>query len=71
MDIKELMENIRADLRDRPNSHFSEIYVRSVERGASGAMVRRALSGMLERDEIRVEDGKWRMSAPVERRKSA
>jgi hypothetical protein len=71
MDMEDVMENIRADLRERPDSHFSEIYVRSVERGASGATVRRALSGMLQRDEIRITDGKWRLIAPVQRRKSA
>jgi hypothetical protein len=71
MDINELVENIRVDLRERPDRHFSEIYVRSMQRGASGAAVRRALSGMLERDEIRIRDGKWRLIAPVERRKSA
>jgi hypothetical protein len=28
MDRKELMNKIRSDLRERPNSHFSEIYFR-------------------------------------------
>ena len=71
MDTRELMENIRADLRERPNSHFSEIYFRSVEHGASSATVREALTEMLQRDEIRITDGKWILIAPVERRKSA
>jgi hypothetical protein len=28
MDRKELMNKIRADLRERPNSHFAAIYFR-------------------------------------------
>ena len=71
MDTKELMKNIRADLRERPNSHFSEIYFRSVEHGASSTTVREALTEMLQREEVTTRDGKWRLSAPVERRKSA
>jgi hypothetical protein len=33
--------------------------------------VREALTEMLKRDEARINEGKWRLIAPVERRKSA
>jgi plasmid stability protein len=71
MDMKEIMEKVRADLRKLPNSRFSEVYIRTVEHGASSVEVREALTEMLKRDEVRIEDGKWRLIAPVERRKSA
>jgi hypothetical protein len=71
MDMKEIMERVRADLRDRPDSHFSEVYFRTIKHGASSALVGEALTEMMKRDEVRIKDGKWRLIAPVERRKSA
>jgi hypothetical protein len=71
MDMKEIVEKVRADLRERPNSRFSEVYFRTFEHGASSVEVREALTEMVKRDEVRIEDGKWRLTAPVERRKSA
>jgi hypothetical protein len=70
MDMKDVMNHIRAELREQPDSHFSEIYFRTIEHGASSANVREALTEILKRDEVRVKDGKWRLVAPVERRKS-
>jgi hypothetical protein len=71
MDMKDVMNHIRKELREQPGSRFSEIYLRTVEHGASGANVREALTEMLKRDEIRINEGQWRLIAPVERRKSA
>ena len=71
MDMKDVRNSVREELREQPDSHFSGIYFRSVKRGASGANVREALTEMLKRDEVRIKDGKWRLIAPVERRRSA
>jgi hypothetical protein len=71
MDMKDVMNHVREELRAQPGSRFSEIYLRTVEHGASGANVREALYEMLKGDELRIKDGKWRLVAPVERRKSA
>jgi hypothetical protein len=71
MDMKEVMEHVRGDLRERPDSHFSEVYFRTLKRGATSTEVHTALYEMLKRDEVRIKDGKWRMIARVERRKSA
>jgi len=71
MDMKDVMNQVREELRKQPDSHFSEVYIRTVEHGARGTDVRVALYEMLKRDEVRVKEGKFRMIAPVERRKSA
>jgi hypothetical protein len=71
MDLKDVMNHVREDLREQPDSHFSEIYLRTVEHGAKSADVFEALTEMLKRDEVRIKDCKWRLIAPVERRKSA
>jgi hypothetical protein len=71
MDMKDVMNQVREDIRKQPGSHFSDVYLRTVERGASGGDVRAALYEMLKRDEVRIKDGKFRMIAPVERRRSA
>jgi len=71
MDMKDVMNQVREELRKQPDSHFSEVYLRTVEQGARGTEVRAALYEMLERDEVRIIGGKWRLIAPVERRKSA
>jgi hypothetical protein len=71
MDMKDVMKHVREGLREQPDSHFSEIYFRTVERGASNANVRDALAEILKRDEVRIKDGKWRLITRVERRKSA
>jgi hypothetical protein len=33
MDMKDVMNHIREDLREQPDSHFSEIHFRTVKRG--------------------------------------
>jgi hypothetical protein len=71
MDMKDVMNHVREDLRERPDSHFAEIYFRTVKHGASGAEVRQAITEILKRDEVRIKDGKWRLIAPVERRRVA
>ncbi len=71
MDMKHVMEWVRADLRERPYSHFSDVYFRIRERGASSTNVHTALYEMLKRDEVRIKDGKWRLMAAVERRKAS
>jgi hypothetical protein len=65
MDMKRVMEWVRADLRERPDSHFSDVYFRILERGASSTNVHTALYEMLKRDEVRIKDGKWRLMAAV------
>ena len=35
MDMKEVMDHVRGDLRERPYSHFSEVYFRILERGTA------------------------------------
>jgi len=67
MGRKELMNKIRADLRERPNSHFSEIYVRVTANKIGSAEVHNALYELLKRDEISPRGGKW--SLLEERRK--
>jgi len=59
MDMKEVMDHVRGELRERPDSHFSEVYFRILERGASSTNVHTALYEMLKRDEVRIKDGKW------------
>jgi hypothetical protein len=71
MDMKEVMEHVRGELRERPDSHFSEVYFRILGRGASSASVHTALYEMLKRDEVKVKEGKWRLAAPVERRRAS
>ena len=31
MDMKQALEHVRGDLRERPGSHFSEVYLRIME----------------------------------------
>jgi hypothetical protein len=69
MDRKELMSTIRADLRERPNSHFSEIYFRVTANRVSSTEVHNALYELLKRDEISTTGGKWRLLE--ERRKAS
>jgi hypothetical protein len=71
MDMKEVMEHVRGELRKRPDSHFSEVYLRILECGASSTNVHNALYEMLKRDEVKVKLGKWRLAAPVERRRAS
>jgi hypothetical protein len=71
MDMTDIMNHVREELREQPDINFSEIYFRTVEHGVSSADVRDALVEMLSRNEIRIEDGKWRLASSVERRKSA
>jgi hypothetical protein len=71
MDMKDVLNHVRQELRARPDSHFSEIYIRTLKQGASSTEVREALAEILKRDEVRIDDGKWRLIAPVERRRSA
>jgi hypothetical protein len=71
MDMKDVLNHVREELRERPDRYFSEIYFRTVEHGANSANVFEALTEMLKRDEVRIKDCKWRLIAPVERRKSA
>jgi hypothetical protein len=69
MDRKELMNKIRADLRERPNSHFAEIYFRVTANRVSSTEVHNALYELLKRDEIGTRGGKW--SLLEERRKAS
>jgi hypothetical protein len=71
MEMKDVLNHVREELREQPDSHFSEIYFRTVKHGASIMEVREALVEILKRDEVRIKDGKWRLIAPVERRRSA
>jgi hypothetical protein len=71
MEMKDVLNHVREELRERPGSHFSDIYFRTVKHGVSGTEVSEALTEILKRDEVRIKDGKWRLVAPVERRKSA
>jgi len=68
MDRKELMNKIRADLRERPNSHFSEIYFRVTANRVSSTEVHNALYELLKRDEISTTGGEWRV---IEERRKA
>jgi hypothetical protein len=71
MDMKDVLEHVRRDLRKRPDSHFSEVYFRIRERGASSTDVHAALYEMLKRDEVATTSGKWRLVAPIERQKAS
>jgi hypothetical protein len=68
MDRKELMSKIRMDLRERPNSHFSEIYFRVTASRVSNTEVHNALYELLKKDEISTTGGKWRL---IEQRRKA
>jgi hypothetical protein len=59
MERKELMSKIRADLRERLNSHFSEIYFRVTVDRVSSTEVHNALYELLKSDEISTRGGKW------------
>ena len=61
MDRKEFMSKIRVDLRERPNSRFSEIYFRVTANKVSSAEVHNAFYELLKRDEISTTGGKWRL----------
>jgi hypothetical protein len=71
MEMKDVLNHVREGLRERPDSHFAEIYFRTVKHGASCTEVSEALTEILKRDEVRIKDGKWRLIAPIERRRSA
>jgi hypothetical protein len=71
MDMKEVMQHVRTDLRARPDSHFSEVYLRILKRGASSTNVHTALYEMLKRDEVKIKEGRWRLVAPIERRRAS
>jgi hypothetical protein len=68
MDMKEVMERVRADIRERPNSHSSEIYFRVIESKVTSSEVHNALYELLKRDEVATTNGKWRL---LEERKKA
>ena len=68
MDRKELMNEIRVDLRERPNSHFSEIYFRVTANRVSSTELHNAIYELLKRDEISTTGGKWRL---IEERRKA
>ena len=70
MEMKEVLENVRGDLRARPDSHFSDIYMRLIDRKVKSSDINTALYEMLERDEVRIKEGKWRLAAQVERRRA-
>jgi hypothetical protein len=59
MDRKDLMNKIRADLRERPNSHFSEVSFRVTANKVSSTEVHNAFYELLKRDEISTRGGKW------------
>ena len=61
MDMKEVMERVRADIRERPNSHSSEIYFRVIGSKVTNTEVHNALYELLKRDEVATTNGKWRL----------
>jgi hypothetical protein len=63
MDMKEILDRVRADLQKRPNSHFSEVYFRVTKNKVSSTEVRNALYELLKRDEVATTNGKWRLLA--------
>jgi hypothetical protein len=68
MDMKEIMEKVRADLRERPNSHFSDVYFRVTGNKVTSTELHNALYELLKRDEIATTGGKWRL---LEQRRKA
>jgi predicted ATP-dependent Lon-type protease len=58
---KEIMDKVRTALRERRNSHFSEVYFRATEHKISSIEVHKALYEMLKRDEAVTTNGKWKM----------
>lgn len=71
MDIDEVMEQVRKELRASPDSNFSELYFRILECGASISDAHIALYEMLKRDEVITTSGKWRLARPSERRRAS
>jgi len=71
MDMKQVLEHVRGDLRERPDSHFSEVYLRILKGGTSGADVRTALYEMLKRDEVKIKEGEWRLVALLQQRRAS
>jgi hypothetical protein len=69
MDMKKTMHEVRADLRERPNSHFSEVCVRLRKNNVGVTEVHNAFYELLKRDEIAGTNGKWRLLE--ERRKAS
>jgi len=68
MDMKEIMEKVRADLREQLNSLLSEVYFRVIENKVTSTEARNALYELLKRDEVATTNGKWRLLK--ERRKA-
>jgi hypothetical protein len=69
MDMKNTIEEVRADLRERPNSHFSEVCLRVRKNKVSLTELHNAFYELLKRDEIAGTNGKWRLLE--ERRKAS
>jgi hypothetical protein len=70
MDLKEVMEQVRKELRTRAES-FSEIYLRVTENGVTSIELHNALYELLGRNEVVTTGGKWRLAAPKERRRAS
>ena len=72
MDMREVLEHVRGDLRKRPDSHLFEVFFRIRDRGASSIDIRSAaLYEMLKRDEVVTTSGKVALVAPIEPRKAS
>jgi hypothetical protein len=67
MDTNDIMEKVRGDLRERPDSRFSEVYFRLTENKVTSTELHNALYELLQRDEVATTGGKWRL---FERRRS-
>jgi hypothetical protein len=70
MKMEEVMEHVRRELRERSNSHFSEIYFRVIKNNVTSTEVHNALYELLKRDEVASTNGRWRM-VEEERRKAS
>jgi hypothetical protein len=71
MDMKEVMEQVRKDLRARADSQFSEVYFRLTENKVTSTEIHNALYELLRRNEVVTTGGKWRLTAPEERRRAS
>jgi hypothetical protein len=59
MNMKEIMEKVKTDLRGRPDSHFSDVYARLTENKVTSTEVHNAFYELLKRGEVTSTNGKW------------
>jgi|HubBroStandDraft_6_1064221.scaffolds.fasta_scaffold396409_1 hypothetical protein len=71
MEMKDVMNSVRVAIREQPDSPPLRDLLSISGTRASSVNVPEALTEMLKRDDVSINDGKWRLIAPVARRRLA